>query len=69
MIWQQERDSFGFAINGELSQSHWRDEMTSFFELNPDLPRIERADVIAEQYTASALNRLGLVPGQDQPSA
>lgn len=69
LIWQQERDSFGFAINGELSQSHWRDEMTSFFELNPDLPRIERADVIAEQFTASALKRLGLVPGQDQPTA
>ncbi len=68
-IWQQERDSFGFAINGELSQSHWRDEMQSFFELNPDLPRIDRADVIAEQFVASALERLGLVAGEDQPDA
>ena len=68
-IWQQERDNGGFAINGELSLTHWREEMESFFELNPDLPRIQREDVIAGQFTSAALKTLGLVAGPDQPQA
>jgi len=64
-IWEQETASGGFAINGELSQSHWRDEMALFYELNPDLPRIERSDVIAEQFVAEALRSLGTVDGPD----
>lgn len=68
-IWQQERDNGGFAINGELSQTHWREEMESFFELNPDLTRISRDDVIAGQFVDKALARLGLVDGPDQPQA
>jgi ABC-type nitrate/sulfonate/bicarbonate transport system substrate-binding protein len=68
-IWQQERDSFGFAINGELSQSHWRDEMASFADLNPDLSKITRNDVIAEQFVKAALKRLGTVAGPDTPVA
>ena len=68
-IWQQERDSFGFAINGELSQSHWRDEMASFADLNPDLSKITRNDVIAEQFVKAALKRLGTVAGPDTPDA
>lgn len=68
-IWRQERDNGGFAINGELSQTHWRAQMESFFALNPDLPRIRRDDVIAGQFVQSALQRLGLVAGPDQPQA
>lgn len=68
-IWQQEHDSGGFAINGELSQTHWRDEMNSFFELNPDLPKITRADVIADQFVNAALEAIGKVPGPDHPEA
>ena len=64
-IWEQETASGGFAINGELSRSHWRDEMTLFYELNPDLPKITRSDVIAEQFVAEALKSLGTVDGPD----
>ncbi|MGE3247048.1 MAG: ABC transporter substrate-binding protein [Beijerinckiaceae bacterium] len=68
-IWQQERDNGGFAVNGDLSQSHWRDEMESFFELNPDLPRIVRDEVIAGQFVQAALARLGVADGPDRPDA
>jgi ABC-type nitrate/sulfonate/bicarbonate transport system substrate-binding protein len=55
MIWQQERDSGGFAVDGELSEAHWRGQMALFYELNPELPRISRADVIADAFVAAAL--------------
>ena len=64
-IWQQERDSGGFAINGELSQSHWRDEMASFSDLNPELRTLARDEVIAGQFVQAALKKLGMVPGSD----
>jgi ABC-type nitrate/sulfonate/bicarbonate transport system substrate-binding protein len=57
-IWQQERDSGGFAIDGELSETHWRDQMALFCQLNPDLPRITRADVIVDGFVAEALESL-----------
>lgn len=66
-IWQQERDSGGFAVNGELTKTHWRDEMALFYELNPSLPRISREDVIAEAYVREALAALGVQPGPDVP--
>lgn len=66
-IWQQERDTFGFAVNGELTKRHWHDQMESFYQLNPDLPRITRDDVIAEQFVPKALADLGLHDGADQP--
>jgi hypothetical protein len=66
-IWEQERDTHGFAVNGELTNGHWSDQMASFYELNPDLPRITRADVMAEPFVAWALDSLGLHDGVDQP--
>ena len=66
-IWQQERDTHGFAVNGELTQGHWKNQMALFYELNPELPRIVRADVIAEPFVAQALENLGLHDGADKP--
>ena len=59
-IWQQERDSGGFALNGELTSAHWNAQMTSFFELYPSLPRIAYEDVILDRFVTQALSELGL---------
>ncbi len=64
-IWTQERESGGFALNGELTERHWAAQMNLFYELNPALPRVMRNDVIAPQFVAAALLRLGKVPGAD----
>lgn len=64
-IWTQERESGGFAINGELTVKHWAAEMDLFYELNPSLPRTTREAVIAPQFVARALSEIGTVPGAD----
>lgn len=64
-IWQQEHDTGGFAINGELTAAHWGNQMTSFYELNPALPRISREAVIADGFVRAALAVLGTVPSPD----
>lgn len=66
-IWQQECQSGGFAINGELTRSHWANQMALFYELNPSLPRTTREAVIAEDFVKAALGTLGVVPGADRP--
>jgi len=66
-VWQQERDTHGFAVNGELTQKHWRDQMALFYELNPELLPVTRADVIAEPFVAGALQTLGTHDGADLP--
>ena len=66
-IWQQEHDTAGFAINGELTKGHWRDEMELFYKLNPDLPKVTREDVIADNFVADALAAIGVLPGEDAP--
>ena len=58
-IWQQEHDSGGFAVNGELSVEHWAAQMDLYAELNPDLRRVSREEVIAEPFVAEALQALG----------
>ncbi len=65
-IWQQERDSGGFAVNGELSQQHWQAQMDSFFQLNPDLPKITRAGLIIDGHVQKALTELGRWDGADK---
>lgn len=66
-IWEQERSSGGFAVNGELTRAHWTDEMALFYELNPDLRRVTRDEVIAADFVAAALGSLGAVDGPDAP--
>ena len=67
-IWQKERDSGGFAVNGELTEGHWQNQMELFYELNPELPKMSRGDVIAENFLARALEELGVQPGGDEPT-
>jgi len=64
-IWQQERDSSGFATNGELTQAHWAAQISSFAQLNPELRRVTREEVIAENFVHDALAKLGTVEGGD----
>jgi ABC-type nitrate/sulfonate/bicarbonate transport system substrate-binding protein len=64
-IWQQERESHGFAVNGELTEAHWRQQMTLFAGLNPQLPRVDRDDVILDRYLREALKTLGVRAGAD----
>ena len=58
-IWQQEHESGGFAVNGELSVSHWQAQMDLYAELNPDFRRVSRDELIAEPFVADALQSLG----------
>ena len=67
LIWEQERNSGGFAINGELTQEHWKSQMRLFYELNPERKRIRREDVIADQFVKEALGALGVHRGYDAP--
>lgn len=64
-IWQQERESGGFALNGELTERHWSAQMASFYELNPALPRVTREAVIAGQFVNRALTEVGMIAGAD----
>ncbi|MBM3486063.1 MAG: ABC transporter substrate-binding protein [Alphaproteobacteria bacterium] len=67
-IWQQEHDTGGFAVNGELTRKHWAEQMRLYFELNPELRRVTRAEVIADGFVADALARIGTHPAPfDQP--
>lgn len=61
-IWQQERESGGFAVNGELTDRHWSAQMELFYELNPAMARVAMADVIASQFVTAALGELGAMP-------
>ncbi len=66
-IWQQERASHGFAVNGELTRGHWQKEMDMYFELNPELTPVTRQEVIAPDFVAAAIKALGVYPGSDTP--
>ncbi|MDP7100790.1 MAG: ABC transporter substrate-binding protein [Rhodospirillales bacterium] len=66
-IWQKEKDSGGFAVNGEITNGHWKNQMELFYELNSELPEISRDDVIAENFVMRALEDLGIQPAQDEP--
>lgn len=54
-IWQQEQKSQGFAVDGEMSDGHWDKQLAAFARLNPDLPKLERTDILAVQFV-QALN-------------
>lgn len=64
-IWTQERESGGFAVNGELTERHWSAQMALFFELNPSMKRIEREAMIAPQFVVQSLGEIGRVAGAD----
>lgn len=69
-IWQQEQDSGGFAVNGELTRRHWKQQMELYFELYPDIRRVTRDELIAENFVPAALEQIGVHPADfDQPGA
>ncbi len=59
LIWEQERRTQGFAVDGEVSRSHWAKQMKSFYELNPELPKVSFDDVILPNFVEEALVTLG----------
>ncbi len=67
-IWQQETDTNGFAVNGELTHNYWQKQMTLFYSLNPEFPCITRAHIIAEPFISKALESLGIHDGPDTPN-
>ena len=58
-IWEQERRTNGFAVDGEVTRSHWAQQMQSFYELNPNLPKVAFEDVVLTRYVEAALADLG----------
>ena len=67
-IWEQERMSNGFAINGELSRAHWQAQMNSFGALHPTLPRVALDQVVDQTFVARALESIGVRAEQDGPA-
>jgi ABC-type nitrate/sulfonate/bicarbonate transport system substrate-binding protein len=62
-IWQQEHDSGGFAVNGEMSDGHWKEQMRLYRELYPELPKVSLDDILPRTFVADALKTLGRHPG------
>ncbi|MEM7568140.1 MAG: ABC transporter substrate-binding protein, partial [Pseudomonadota bacterium] len=54
-IWEQERRSKGFAVDGEMSAAHWDGQLDAYARLNPGLPRIAREDVLATRFVEAVL--------------
>jgi len=64
-IWQQERASGGFAINGEMTDRHWEGEREEFRALNPTLSAFQLDDLLAKQFVERALAELGVMSCAD----
>jgi ABC-type nitrate/sulfonate/bicarbonate transport system substrate-binding protein len=58
-IWQQEHDSGGFAVNGEMSEAHWTRQMELYQELYPDLRAVDQDEILPRTFVADALTALG----------
>lgn len=58
-IWQQEHDSGGFAVNGEMSGPHWTRQMELYQELYPNLRRVSQDEILPRTFVADALRALG----------
>lgn len=54
-IWLQEQQSNGFAIDGEMSKSHWDKQLEAFATLNPSLPRIQFDEVLNAKFVDLAV--------------
>jgi ABC-type nitrate/sulfonate/bicarbonate transport system substrate-binding protein len=66
-IWEQERLSNGFALNGELSRTHWQAQIDSFAALHPALRRVAFDEVIDRTFVARALESVGVRTEQEAP--
>lgn len=58
-IWQQEHDSGGFAVNGEMSDSHWSAQMELYRELYPQLREVSQDEILPRVFVSDALDNLG----------
>ena len=58
-IWQQEHDSGGFAVNGEMSEEHWTAQMVLYRELYPELRHVAQDEILPRVFVADALEALG----------
>ncbi|MBT6365231.1 MAG: hypothetical protein HOJ68_03485, partial [Bacteroidetes bacterium] len=54
-IWLQERQSKGFAIDGEMSKDHWNKQLKAFALLNPSLPSIQFDEVLTTKFVDRAV--------------
>ena len=59
LIWQQENESGGFAVNGEMSDGHWRQQLDLYRSLYPDLPEVKPDSILAQHFVHDALDVLG----------
>jgi ABC-type nitrate/sulfonate/bicarbonate transport system substrate-binding protein len=62
LLWQRETSSGGWAVNGELTRSHWEAQFDLYQTLYPDLRRVQRAEIIHEPAVPAALAALGRHP-------
>ena len=58
-IWQQEHDSGGFAVNGEMSDAHWTAQMELYRALYPDLREVSQEEILPRNFVMNALDALG----------
>ncbi|MBT5646640.1 MAG: ABC transporter substrate-binding protein [Rhodospirillaceae bacterium] len=58
-IWQQEHDSGGFAVNGEMSDVHWTRQLELYRVLYPDLRHVSQDEILPRTFVADALKALG----------
>lgn len=58
-IWQQEHDSGGFAVNGEMSAPHWGRQLNLYRELYPGLRAVLQDELLARRFVGDALDALG----------
>jgi len=68
LMWQREHDSGGWAVNGELTRSHWQAQLALCRELNPAHRAVSRDELIIERFVSEALAALGVHSSRfDQP--
>ena len=58
-IWRQEHDSGGFAVNGEMSDTHWAKQMLLYRELYPDLRPVAQEELLPKLFVLDALQSMG----------
>jgi ABC-type nitrate/sulfonate/bicarbonate transport system substrate-binding protein len=50
LLWRREHDNNGWAIDGELSRSHWDAQLALYRDLNPPLRALAYDEIIAPQF-------------------
>ena len=58
-IWKWEHESGAFAVNGEMTESHWARQLALYGELYPDLPAVTQEEILVRGPLLEALETLG----------